>query len=138
MLKGRRFLVGAVPRSHTCIMQTVVTLTLNGENRAFDGPISVSGLLASLKLESRKVAVERNGEIVPRSRFAESRLAEEGADIIAVDGDPTRDISAVRRVKLVMKGGVVYRDRDTVKASAAPPTKTSFEHGFGRKRSNRQ
>jgi len=35
-------------------------------------------------------------------------------------------------------GGVVYRDRDTVKASAAPPTKTNFEQGFGRRRSNRQ
>ena len=35
-------------------------------------------------------------------------------------------------------GGVVYRDRDTVKASAAPPTKTNFEQGYGRKRANRQ
>jgi hypothetical protein len=34
-------------------------------------------------------------------------------------------------------GGVVYRDRDTVKASAAPPTKTNFEQGYGRKGSNR-
>jgi len=33
------------------------------------------------------------------------------ADIIALDGDPLKDITAVRRVVFVMKGGVVYRDR---------------------------
>lgn len=44
-------------------------IKINGESRTLDAPISVAGLVESLGLESRKVAVELNLEIVPRSVY---------------------------------------------------------------------
>lgn len=46
------------------------------------------------------------------------------ADIIALDGDPLKDITAVRRVVFVMKGGVVYKNAARAamaRAAAARP-----------------
>ena len=46
-----------------------VEITLNGETRRLDAPLSVRGLLESLGLDPAKIAVERNLEIVPRSTY---------------------------------------------------------------------
>lgn len=51
-------------------------LTINGEPRRFDAPISVAQLLQNLDLDARKVALERNLEIVPRSAFETTMLGE--------------------------------------------------------------
>lgn len=48
----------------------ILNLTLNGEPRGFTVPIDIPGLLQAEGLGERRVAVEVNGEIVPRSRHA--------------------------------------------------------------------
>lgn len=53
-----------------------MNLTLNGEPRAFTTVSDVAGLVAALGLDVRKVAVERNLEIVPRSAYAMTPIAE--------------------------------------------------------------
>ncbi|MGH8660866.1 MAG: sulfur carrier protein ThiS [Burkholderiales bacterium] len=51
-------------------------VTVNGEHRQLDAPVSCAELLERLDLAGKRVALERNGEIVPRSRFAFERLVE--------------------------------------------------------------
>jgi thiamine biosynthesis protein ThiS len=51
-------------------------LTVNGEARHVPQGLTVAGLLAEIGLAERKVAVERNLEIVPRSQYATTALAD--------------------------------------------------------------
>lgn len=51
-------------------------LTVNGEMREAPDSATIADLLASLEIEGRRVAVERNREIAPRSLWGETPLAE--------------------------------------------------------------
>ena len=51
------------------------TLRVNGETLSLADPATVADLLREQGLIGRKVAVELNGEIVPRSRHADTALA---------------------------------------------------------------
>ncbi len=53
-------------------------LWVNGEERSLEAVTDVAGLVAALGLDGRKVAVERNLEIVPRSIYGRTPV---------VDGD---------------------------------------------------
>ena len=60
-------------------------LTVNGNARTFGGRVTtVADLLRELALEGKRIAVERNGEIVPRSRYAETPVA--GGDRVEIVG----------------------------------------------------
>ncbi len=54
-------------------------LTVNGEPMVKPRGTTLSGLLAELGLDMRKVAIERNREIVPRSAYAGVLLEEADA-----------------------------------------------------------
>ena len=51
-----------------------IQIRLNGAPREFPAPLTFAQLVETLELEGKRLAIERNGEIVPRSRFGEARL----------------------------------------------------------------
>jgi thiazole synthase len=51
-------------------------VTINGETQSFDAPMTVAEVLSRIGLDGRKVAVERNLEIVPRSGYHTVELAD--------------------------------------------------------------
>lgn len=53
-----------------------MNITVNGEQMRFEPPVSVAGLLAALALEPKKIAVERNLEIVPKSLYGDTAIAD--------------------------------------------------------------
>jgi thiamine biosynthesis protein ThiS len=57
------------------IMSQRIAITVNGEARDVATGDTVATLLRSIGLDTRKVAVERNEEIVPRSTYEAAALA---------------------------------------------------------------
>lgn len=64
----------------------MIQLTINGEARQFDQPINIAQFIDQNNLQGKRIAIERNGEIVPRSQYAEQFLA---------DGDQLEVVVAV-------------------------------------------
>lgn len=51
-----------------------ITIQLNGERHSLEGDARLTSLIEGLKLKPGRVAVELNGEIVPKARWGEVRL----------------------------------------------------------------
>jgi sulfur carrier protein len=64
----------------------MIQVIVNGAAQRFEAPLDVAALLERLAMAGKKVAVERNGEIVPKSAHASTLLA---------DGDQLEVVVAV-------------------------------------------
>ena len=64
----------------------MITLSINGIAQKFASPVSVAALVEQMQLGNKRIAIECNGEIVPRGQFASQMLA---------DGDKLEIVVAV-------------------------------------------
>ena len=64
----------------------MIEIRVNGDTKHYDHPLAVSELLEQMAIAGKKIAVERNGEIVPRSAH--------GATLLR-DGDQLEIVVAV-------------------------------------------
>jgi sulfur carrier protein len=52
----------------------MVTITVNGERHHFEQALQFTQLIDRLGLGGKRLAIERNGEIVPRSQFSATSI----------------------------------------------------------------
>ena len=64
----------------------MIQVIVNGSAQRYDAPLAVAELVQRMALGGRKVAVEKNGEIVPKSAHASTLIA---------DGDRLEIVAAV-------------------------------------------
>jgi thiazole synthase len=105
-------------------------VTINGEERRFDRPLTVEQMLGEMGLDSRKVAVERNLELVPKSQYGTVSVSDDdrfeivhfiggGASSAAADADLFTVAGRTFRSRLLVGTGK-YKDlEETARAIEA-------------------
>ena len=68
---------GAAPISRGAMdVETSLSIRVNGEQRQVPAGLTIAAMLETMGIDPRKVAVERNREIVPRSTLGETTVAD--------------------------------------------------------------
>jgi imidazolonepropionase-like amidohydrolase len=118
--EGFRQMESAVPKAHAVFRQALATPGL----RVVFGTDAVAGAHGR-NVEELIDRVEAGGQSPLDALASATSVAAEslnlagetgalapglGADLVAVDGDPTRDIAALRRVTFVMRAGTIWKE----------------------------
>ena len=70
-----------------------MTITLNGDPHELSGPVTITGLLAQLDIDPRRVAIERNFVVVKRDAYATTRIeAGDQIEIVNFVGGGSADL----------------------------------------------
>ena len=64
----------------------MIQLIINGEPQQVESSLNLQQLLENMGLQNKRIAIEHNGEIIPRSRFS---------DYIVTEGDRLEIVVAV-------------------------------------------
>lgn len=64
----------------------MIAISINGTVQQLNSPVSVMALIEQMQIGNKRIAIERNGEIVPRGQFTTQMLA---------DGDKIEIVVAV-------------------------------------------
>ncbi len=54
----------------------MITISINGEAQSVEPSLTVAQLVEQMNLTGKRIAIECNGDIVPRAGFAEQQLHE--------------------------------------------------------------
>jgi len=113
-------------------LKEVVAILHREGVRLVPGTDDIPGFALHSELEAWVKAGIPNGKVLEAATLGSARYLgvdqQSGAiargklaDLMLVEGDPTKDISAIRKVRLVMKGGVVYYPEEIYRSLGIAP-----------------
>ena len=73
-VEGRDPIYDAFPLKSAICVNSLMTVTINGDRREIPDGLTVAALLEHIGMPAERVAIERNLDILPRARWVETKV----------------------------------------------------------------